>query len=79
VSWLGAYRAQLADALQCMPSVGFRLTPHDRHLGFGRSGQRALDMGSNLVAEAAVRRRAELGGRYAATRKPDARIWLIWR
>jgi hypothetical protein len=34
----------------------------------------ALDIGGNLVAEVAVRRRAEPGGRCPATRRPGARL-----
>src|SRR5215471_9138402 len=51
--------------------VGFRLTPHDRHPGFGEARSAAFDMSGNLVAEVAVRRRAELGwcrSSYAQTR-----------
>jgi len=56
-----------------MPPAGFRLTPHDRHLGFGEARSASFDIGSNLVSEVAARRRAEPGGRYAATRKTDGR------
>jgi len=71
--------ARRSPAVQASP-VGFRLTPHDRHPGFGEARSAAFNMGGNLVAEVAVRRRAEPGWcmrSYAQTRRPtDARICL---
>ena len=55
------------DAPQCRPPASFRRTLGDRHPGFGEARSAALDMGGNLVAEVAVRRRAERGGLCAAT------------
>src|SRR5262249_61958544 len=72
---LGAARRR--PALQASP-VGFRLTPHDRHPGFGEARSAAFNMGGNMVAEVAVRRGAGPGWcmrSYAQTRRPtDARI-----
>jgi hypothetical protein len=40
---------------------------------FGEARSAALEMGGNLVAEVAVRRRAEPDGLCAATHRPDGR------
>ena len=65
------YRAQPADAPQCRPPAGFCRTLHDRHPGFGEARSAAFDMGGNLVAEVAVRRRAEPGGSIRSYQRPD--------
>jgi len=53
------------------PPGRFRLTLRDRHPGFAEAHSAAFDMGGNLVAEVAVRGRAEPDGSCAATCRPD--------
>ena len=71
VSWPGADRAQPAGARQGRPPGRDRLTLRDRHPGFAEAHSAAFDMGGNLVAEVAVRGRAEPDGSCAATCRPD--------
>ena len=60
----------------------FVLTLHDRHPSFGEARNPAVDMGGDLVAEVAVRRRTEPGELRAdasagGARVADERSWHI--
>jgi len=71
-------RAHIGRSPPTLRGIGsrsaFRLTLHDRHPSFGGARSPAVDMGGDLVAEVAVRRRAEPVN-YAQTRRlANARI-----